>query len=71
MYVDPITRQNYDYATPIACDNNPRNIIELDSTNVKTLQNFPHYLLVQQLFKRLKHFNGRTNPSHALTSHFC
>ena len=30
MYVDPITRQTYDYATPIACDSNPRNIIELD-----------------------------------------
>ena len=30
MYVDPITRQTYVYATPIACDNNPRNIFELD-----------------------------------------
>ena len=30
MYVDPITRQIYDYATPITCDNIPRNIIELD-----------------------------------------
>ena len=30
MYVDPITRQTYDYATPITCDNNPKNIIELD-----------------------------------------
>ena len=30
MYVDPKTRQTYDYATPIACDNNPRNIFELD-----------------------------------------
>ena len=30
MYVDPITRQTYDYATPITCDKNPRNIIELD-----------------------------------------
>ena len=29
-YVDPITRQTYEYATPITCDNNPRNIIELD-----------------------------------------
>ena len=29
MYVDPITRQPFDYATHIACDN-PRNIIELD-----------------------------------------
>ena len=31
MYVDPITRRTYDYATPIACDNNPRNTIELDT----------------------------------------
>ena len=30
MYVDPITRQTYDYATPIICNNNPRNFIELD-----------------------------------------
>ena len=30
MYVDPITRRTYNYATPIPCDNNPRNIIELD-----------------------------------------
>ena len=30
MYVDSITRQTYDYATPITCDNNPRTIIELD-----------------------------------------
>ena len=30
MYVDHITRQTYDYATPITCDNIPRNIIELD-----------------------------------------
>ena len=31
MYVDPITRQTYDYATPIACDNNPRKVIEIDT----------------------------------------
>ena len=30
MYVDPITRQTYDYATPIPFGNIPRNIIELD-----------------------------------------
>ena len=30
MYFDPITRQTYDYATPITCDNIPKNIIELD-----------------------------------------
>ena len=30
MYVDPNTRQTYDYATPFTCDNNPNNIIELE-----------------------------------------
>ena len=30
MYVDTITRQTYDYVTPITCDNKPRSIIELD-----------------------------------------
>ena len=29
LYVNPITRQTYDYGTAITCDNNPRNIIEL------------------------------------------
>ena len=30
MSVDLITRQTYGYATPITCDNNSRNIFELD-----------------------------------------
>ena len=30
MYVVLLTRQTYDYATPIPCDDNPQNIIELD-----------------------------------------
>ena len=30
MYVEPIKRQTYDNATPIACNNNPKNIFELD-----------------------------------------
>ena len=30
MYVDPITRQTFNNATPIECGNNPQNIIELD-----------------------------------------
>ena len=30
LYVDPVTRQTYDYATPIPWDKNTRNIIELD-----------------------------------------
>ena len=29
MYVDPITRQTYDFSTPIPCDNKPRNLIGL------------------------------------------
>ena len=27
MYLDPIPRQTFDYATPISCDNNPQNVI--------------------------------------------
>ena len=42
MYVDPITRQTYDYATPITCDNNPRNFIELDPDSDD--QDFYHHL---------------------------
>ena len=30
MYVDPTTRQTFNYATPIECGNNPQKIIELD-----------------------------------------
>ena len=30
MSVDPITRQIFNYASPIECGNNPQNIIELD-----------------------------------------
>ena len=30
MYVDPITRQTFNYATPIECGNNPQNIFEID-----------------------------------------
>ena len=30
LYVDPNTRQTYDYASPNPCDNNPRSIIEMD-----------------------------------------
>ena len=48
MYVDPITRQTCDYATPITCDNNPRNIIELDPDSDD--QDF--YILGHEPFKR-------------------
>ena len=48
MYVDQFTRQAYDYATPIACDNNPRNIFELDSDSDD--QNF--YILGLEPIKR-------------------
>ena len=30
VYVDPITRQTFNYATPIECGNNPQIIIDLD-----------------------------------------
>ena len=30
MYVDPITRQSFEYANQIPCENNPQNVISLD-----------------------------------------
>ena len=48
MYVDPITRQTCDYATPITCDNNPRNIIELDPDS----DNQDFYILGPEPIKR-------------------
>ena len=30
MYVDPITRQAFEYANQIPCENNPQNVISLD-----------------------------------------
>ena len=30
MYVDPISRQTFNYATPIECASNPQNNFELD-----------------------------------------
>ena len=48
MYVDPITRQTYDNATPITCDNNPRNMIELDPDSDD--QDF--YILAPEPIKR-------------------
>ena len=48
MYVDPIARQTYDYATPKTSDINPRNIIELDPYSND--QNF--YILRPEPIKR-------------------
>ena len=48
MYVVPNTRQTFDYATPIICENNPKNIIELDPDSND--QYF--YILGPEPFKR-------------------
>ena len=45
-YVDPITRQTFDYATPIACENNPQNTIALD------LDSDQYYLLTPEPIKQ-------------------
>ena len=50
MYVDPITRQTFKYATPIECGNDPQNIIELDpDTDVLTTDPFKRE--APQMFK--------------------
>ena len=33
LYIDPITRQAFNYDTPMSCDNNPQNIIAIDIDN--------------------------------------
>ena len=33
MYIVPIIRQNFDYATPISCDNIPQNVIAMEPDN--------------------------------------
>ena len=48
MYVDPITRQIFNYATPIECRNNPQNTIELDPDSVD--EDF--YVLTPEPLKR-------------------
>ena len=51
MYIDPITRQTYGYATSIPCDNIPRIIIELDTDIDTDDQNF--YILRPEPIKRI------------------
>ena len=46
--IDPITRQTYDYDTPITCDNNPRNNIEIDPDS----DDKDFYILGPELIKR-------------------
>ena len=35
MYIDPITRQTFYYATPLSCDKNPQKVIALDFAKFK------------------------------------
>ena len=48
MYVDPITRQTFKYATPIECGSNPQNFIELDPNT----DDGDFYVLTSDLLKR-------------------
>ena len=48
MYVDPITRQTFNYVTPIECGNNSQNIIELDPDS----DDEDFYLLIPEPLKR-------------------
>ena len=35
MYIDPIARKTFDYATPKSCNNRPQNVIAIDTDNEK------------------------------------
>ena len=55
MYVDPIKRQTFNYATPIECGNNPQNIFEIDPDtddgDFYVLTPDPHKREAPQMFK--------------------
>ena len=46
MYIDPISRQTFIYATPISCANNPQNVIALDAETNE------HYVLTSKFVLR-------------------
>ena len=46
MYVDPITRQTFEYANQIPCENNPQNVISLDPDTDQ------YYVLTPQPIKK-------------------
>ena len=46
LCINPITRQSFNYAIHLSCDNNPRKISTLDPDNVE------HYLLTPKLVLR-------------------
>ena len=46
MYVDPITRQTFEYANQIPCGNNPQNVISLDPDT------YQYYVLTPQPIKK-------------------
>ena len=43
MYIDPITRQSFNYTTAESCDNNPQNVIALH------LDTDEHYVLTPNI----------------------
>ena len=46
MYVDPYTRQTFEYANQIPCENNPQNVIALDHDTEQ------YYVLTSQPVKK-------------------
>ena len=46
MYVDPITRQTFEYINQIPCENNPQNVIALDPDTDQ------YYVLIPQPNKK-------------------
>ena len=49
-YVDPITRQTFEYANQIPCENNPQNVISLDPDTDQ------YYVLTPQPIKKIPLF---------------
>ena len=64
MYIDPITRQTSNYATPISCDNNPQNVIDLDlHTDEQYGWTFKPVLRATPMLFEPKQFQPAINPN--------
>ena len=64
MYIDSITRQNFNYATGIYCDNNPQNVIAtyLDADEHYVVTAKPVLRATLMLFEK-KHVLSAINPN--------
>ena len=64
MYIDPISRPTFNFATPISCDNNPNNVIALDpDTDEHYVPTHKPVLRATPMLFKPKHFQHAISPN--------